>query len=147
MLHFNDVPVVDAALQAHVPITNNITFELAALNTLMEAAVSHHDANLWAQFYSDDALLCSQRLPMHDGKKAINSYLETHCKELPIFEKLNIRNDRVDDLGKYIIEYATHIAIIRNGDFSAVSTGKDLAIWRREPNGSLKIFRHIGMYD
>jgi hypothetical protein len=66
---------------------------------------------------------------------------------MPIFEKLDVRNDRIDDLGNYVIEYASHIAIIRSGDFSGVSTGKDLAIWRREPNGALKIFRHITMYD
>ena len=64
-----------------------------------------------------------------------------------MFEKLDIRNDRVDDLNDFVIEYASHIAIVRNGDWSGVFTGKDLAIWRRTKNGSLKIFRHIAMYD
>lgn len=66
---------------------------------------------------------------------------------MPIFEKLDIRNDRIDDLGKYVIEYASHIAVIRNGDYSGVGTGKDIRIWRREAGGSLKIFRHMAMYD
>ncbi|MEO5564504.1 MAG: hypothetical protein ABIR18_13745 [Chitinophagaceae bacterium] len=143
----NEVPVADIAYQAHVPINNNISFELAALNSLMEATITRHDAKVWSQFYADDAIILTQRQPMVKGREEIDKYCEKHVKELPIFEKLDIRNDRIDDLGKYVIEYASHIAIIRDGDFSGVFAGKDLAIWRREPNGSLKIFRHIGMYD
>lgn len=146
-LKFNEVPSVNVAMEAHVPINNPVSFELAALNRLMERIVSEHDNTLWVQFYSDDGSFLYSRHRPAIGKKELTSFLEEHVKGLPIFEKLDIRNDRIDDLGNYVIEYASHIAIIRHGDFSGVFTGKDLAIWRREPNGSLKIFRHIGMYD
>ncbi len=146
-LKFNEVPYVDVALQAHVPINNAISFELAALNRLMERTVSEHDNQVWLQFYADDGQFLYSRHEPVTGKKEINLFLEEHVKGLPVFEKLDVRNDRIDDLGQYVVEYASHIAIIRHGDFSGVFTGKDLAIWRREPNGSLKIFRHIGMYD
>jgi hypothetical protein len=46
-----------------------------------------------------------------------------------------------------VIEYASHIAIIRDGEYSGVGTGKNIVIWRREKGGSLKIFRGIAMYD
>jgi hypothetical protein len=49
--------------------------------------------------------------------------------------RLDIGNDRIEDLGNYVIEYASHMAMIRDRVFSGVFTGKDLAIWRREPNG------------
>jgi ketosteroid isomerase-like protein len=146
-LRFSEVPVIDVALLAHSPIKNNISFELAALNRLVEATVSEHDANIWSQFYSDDAIIFAQYRSVQRGRKEIDEYYRQHVKELPVFEKLDVRNDRIDDLGNYVIEYASHIAIIRDGDFSGVFTGKDLAIWRREPNGSLKIFRHMAMYD
>ena len=146
-LRFTDVPVVDIALQAHSPINTNISFELAALNRLAEATISEHDAKIRARFYADDAIVFTQGHSIQKGRKAIDEYYEQHVKEMPVFEKLDIRNDRIDEAGEYVIEYASHIAIIRSGDFSGVFTGKDLAIWRREKNGSLKIFRHIGMYD
>jgi ketosteroid isomerase-like protein len=146
-LRFSDIPIVDVATQAHVPINTNISFELAALNRLQEATISEHDASIWSQFYAEDAILYTQYHPIQKGRKAIDEYFMQHVKETPVFEKLDIRNDRIDESGIYVIEYASHIAIVRNGTFSGVFTGKDLAIWRREPNGSLKIFRHMAMYD
>lgn len=146
-LRFKEVPVVDVALRPHLPINSNISFELAALNKLMEATISEHDAVIWSQFYSDNAILFSKGHPYNEGRKAIDEYIENHVKGLPVFEKLDIRNDRIDNLGTYVIEYASHIANWRSGEHSGVGLGKDLRIWRREKDGSLKIFRHIGMYD
>jgi ketosteroid isomerase-like protein len=146
-LKFKDIPNVDVALSSHVNINNNISFELAALNRLMEATISQQDAKIWCQFYSDDAIFCHSGHTISKGKKEVDNFLIEHCNELPIFEKLDIRNDRIDHLGTYVIEYASHIATVRNGDWSGVGVGKDLRIWRREKDGSLKIFRHIGSYD
>ncbi|HEY5824985.1 MAG TPA: nuclear transport factor 2 family protein, partial [Cyclobacteriaceae bacterium] len=144
---FNDIPNTDVALLSHVPVNNPVSFELAALNRLMEKTISEHDESLWLQFYSDDGSFMYSRTPMVKGKSELAAFLNHHVKGLPVFEKLDVRNDHIDDLGNYVIEYASHIAIVRSGDFSGVFTGKDLAIWRREKNGSLKIHRHIGMYD
>ena len=144
---FPEVPVQDVALQAHLPVNSNISFELAALNKLMETAVTQHDQSTWLQFYSQDAMFCYSRHPVYKGKIAIGAFLGEHVKELPVFEKLDIRNDQIYQLDTYVIEYASHIANWRNGASSGVGLGKDLRIWRREKDGSLKIFRHIGMYD
>jgi ketosteroid isomerase-like protein len=147
-LKFAEVPVVDIALQAHVPINDNVSFELAALNRLMEAAISELDDKIWAQFYADEGMYLYSRNPIYKGRQSIDDFIKKHVGEMPIFEKLDIRNDQIDDLkNNYVIEYASHIAIIRDGDFSGVFTGKDIRVWRREPNGSLKIFRSIAMYD
>jgi ketosteroid isomerase-like protein len=147
LLRFAAVASVNVAFQPHLPFADSRRFELAALNKLMEATVAQHDAAVWRQFYADDAVLLLNHAPLAAGRAAIDAYLLGHVRELPVFEHLDIRNDRVDDLGRYVIEYASHIANWRNGDASGVNTGKDLRIWRREPDGSLKIFRHIGMYD
>ncbi|MFM9839924.1 MAG: hypothetical protein ACKVOQ_16780 [Cyclobacteriaceae bacterium] len=147
LLKFKEIEGVDIALQAHLSIDSPVRFELAALNKLMEATVSQHDSKIWKQFYTDDGMFLYSRNPIYQGRKSIDMFLEEHIKDLPIFEKLDIRNDRIDELDNYVIEYASHIAIIRNGEFSGVFTGKDLAIWRRGSQGSLKIFRHIAMYD
>jgi ketosteroid isomerase-like protein len=143
----NSVPVVDIALEAHLPINTNISFELAALNHLMESAISQHDAKLWSLFYSDDAVLFPLGDPTVQGRKELDAYFEKHTRERPIFEKLDIRNDRIDNLGTYVIEYASHTALWRSGVRSGSNLGKDLRIWKRGEDGSLKIFRHMGMYD
>ncbi|MBL0743121.1 YybH family protein [Chryseolinea lacunae] len=146
-LKFADVPNEDVAVMSHVNINNNISFELAALNRLMEATVSQHDAAIWAQFYADDGMFLYSGQPLRKGKKALEDFLVEHCKGLPVFEKLDIRNDHIDHLGMYVIEYASHFAAVRSGDWSGVGLGKDLRIWRREKDGSLKIMWHIAMYD
>jgi hypothetical protein len=146
-LRFAEVPSVQMAFQAHVPVRNSISFELAALNLLTEAAVSQHDARVWSLFFADDAVLLANHTPICRGRKAVDDYIEDHVKGLPVFEKLDIRNDLINDLGTYVVEYATHVANWRNGDSSGVNTGKNLRIWRREPSGALKLFRQIGMYD
>ena len=146
-LRFEEVPVVHVALEGHVPIKNNISFELAALNRLQEIVISQHDATLWSQFYTDDVKLIYSNHPLYDGRNKVDEFLAAHIKQLPVFEKLDIRNDQIDDLGNYVIEYASHIALYRHGEHSGTSTGKDIRIWRREPNGSLKIVRQMAMYD
>ena len=146
-LRFAELPAVQIALQGRVPVKDNISFELAALGLLLEKTVSQHDARLWSQFYTDDAIMIHSFAPLDNGKKAVDSFIENHVKTLPLFEKLDIRNDRIDVSGNYVVEYASHVANWRNGDSSGVSTGKNIRIWRREPDGALKIFRQIGMYD
>lgn len=147
-LRFEEVPSSDVALQAHVPINSSISFELAALNRLMEVTITQHDAIIWQKFYADDGMFIYSRHPFYQGRKAIDEFLIKHVNEdMPVFEKLDIRTDRIDVLEQYVIEYASHIANWRSGDYSGVNTGKDIRIWRREPDCSLKIFRAMAMYD
>jgi ketosteroid isomerase-like protein len=146
-LRFAEVPSVNIALEPHLPVNSNISFELAALCRLMESAISQHDNKIWAQFYTDDGMFIYSFNPIYKGRKALDAFLEKHVNEMPIFEKLDIRNDRIDNLGVFVIEYASHVAIWRNGASSGVNTGKDVRIWRREKEGSLKILRSMAMYD
>lgn len=146
-LRFENVPSVLIALQPNVPVTNDIQFELAALNRLLDATITNHDGKTWSLYYCDDGKLMAGYYPMSVGRKAIDDYIQMHVKELPTFEELDIRNDRIDELGNYIVEYASHIASWKNGNRSGVGLGKNIRIWRREPNHALKLFRSITMYD
>lgn len=146
-LRFEDVPSIHSALQPNVLVTNDIQFELAALNRLLDATITEHDGNMWSLYYADDAKLMASYYPINSGRRAIDNYIQKHVKELPTFQELDIRNDHIDDLGKYIVEYASHIASWKNGDSSGVGLGKNIRIWRREPNHALKLFRSISMYD
>src|SRR5687767_1824800 len=110
-----EVPSVHLALQPNVLINSNISFELAALNRLLDATVTQHDGNTWAQYYCDDGILMASNHPICQGKKSIDEYIRLHVKELPVFEELDIRNDRIDNLGTFVVEYASHIASWKNG--------------------------------
>lgn len=146
-LRFPDVPSLHTALLPNVVVNNNLHFELAALNRMLDVTVTEHDGNSWSMFFADDAMSFASYYPPNVGRKAIDDYIRTHVQELPVFEGLDIRSDHVDDLGRFTVEYASHIASWKNGSSSGVSMGKDIRIWRRGENCSLKLFRTIGMYD
>lgn len=146
-LRFAEVPAIHMALQPHLPINSNVSFELAALNKLSEEVVTQHDWKTWSRFYVDDGMIIYSYNPIYKGREALDEFFEKHASEMPVFEKLDIRNDRIDDLGDYVIEYATHVANWRHGEYSGVGTGKNIGIWRRESDGSLKLFRKMAMYD
>lgn len=146
-LRFSDVPGVRIAFEARVPIKDNLSFELAALNRLHEVAITQADGKVWSLFFADDAVLLANHHELVQGRAAIDEYIAAHVKQLPIFEKLDIRNDAIDPAGRFIIEYASHVANWRNGDSSGVNTGKNIRLWRRETDGSLKMVCGIGTYD
>jgi ketosteroid isomerase-like protein len=146
-LRFPEVPSLHTALLPNVVVNDNLRFELSALNRMLHATVTEHDGNNWSRFFADDAMLFASYYPPNVGRKAIDDYIGTHVQELPVFEGLDIRNDHVDDLGRFAVEYASHIASWKNGASSGVSMGKDIRVWRRGEDCSLKLFRTIGMYD
>jgi ketosteroid isomerase-like protein len=146
-LRFDNVPSIHTALQPNVPVTSNVRFELAAMCRLLDATVTLHDGPTWSMFYSDDSILMPGYHPVKKGRKEIDQYINEHVKGLPIFEELDIRNDRIDELGMYVVEYASHIASWKNHSGSGVNFGKNIRIWRREPDHSLKVLRAIAMYD
>lgn len=146
-LRFSEVSGVRVAMEAHVPVKGGLSFELAALNRLQERAIVEKDDRVWSQFYADDAVLLPNHDTVREGRGEIDAYLENHVAHMPVYEKLDIRNDRIDDLGSWVIDYASHVAIWRNGDASGVNTGKNIRIWRREPRGGLKMVCQAGTYD
>lgn len=144
---FAEVRAFTAAQQPRVPADSNPRLELAAWCQLIGVAVSQHDGAVFARLFADDAVLLPNFDVVHAGRQAIDTWVATHFKELPVFEHLDIRNDRVDVLDGYLIEYASHVSSWKNGDSSGMNTGKNLRIWRREPDHALKLIVQIGAYD
>jgi hypothetical protein len=135
------------AFHARVPVTAGISLELAALCKLQESVIIQHDGKTWALFYTDDAILLANHGGVVSGRKALDDYTIEHAKSLPVFEKLDIRTDQIDDLGKFVIEYGTGVAIWKVDEYSGVSLGKNIRVWRRAENGALQTWRAISMYD
>jgi len=146
-LRFAEVPSVHMALQARVPVAAGISLELAAIQKLQESTIVQHDGKTWALFYADDAILLANHGGVVSGRKALDEYTVEHANAFPVFEKLDLRTHRIDDLREYVIEYASGVANWRAGESSGVSLGKNILVWRRESGGTLKIWRSISMYD
>jgi ketosteroid isomerase-like protein len=146
-LRFAEVPSVHMALQARLPVAAGVGLELAANQKLQESTIIQHDGKTWALFYADDAILLANHGGVVSGRKALDEYTVEHANAFPVFEKLDLRTHRIDDLHEYVIEYASGVANWRVGESSGVSLGKNILIWRRESGGALKIWRSISMYD
>jgi ketosteroid isomerase-like protein len=146
-LRFPEVPSVHMALQARLPVTAGVRLELAALQKLQESAIAQHDGKTWALFYADDGILLANQGTVVSGRKALDEYHERHAKALPVFEKLDLRTHQIDDLGEYVVEYASGVVNWRMDEWSGVSLGKGILIWRRTAGGTPQIWRAISMYD
>jgi ketosteroid isomerase-like protein len=146
-LRFAEVPSAHMALQARAPVTAGIRLELAALQKLEESAIAQHDGKTWALFYADDGIVLANHGTVVSGRKALDEYHVNHAKALPVFEKLDLRTHQIDDLGEYIVEYASGVATWKVDDYSGVSLGKGILIWRRTNGGTPQIWRAISMYD
>jgi len=146
-LRFMEVPSVHVALQPRVPLAAGISLEIAALQKLQESILIQHDGKAWALFYADDAILLANQGGVVSGRKALDEYTVEHANGFPVFEKLDLRTQQIDDLGEYVIEYASAVVNWKVGESSGVNLGKNILVWRRERGGTLKIWRAISMYD
>ena len=146
-LRFAEVPSMHLALQARAPVTPGIPLEIAALHKLEESAIAQHDGKTWALFYADDAISLANQGTVVSGRQALDEYFDRHAKALPVFEKLDLRTHQIDDLGQYAVEYASGVVTWRVNEWSGVSLGKGVLIWRRTTGGMPQIWRSISMYD
>jgi ketosteroid isomerase-like protein len=146
-LIFAEIPSTVTALEAHLPINTPVLFELAAYGALSDITVPLRDDKVLVQFYAHDAKIMSNYRPIIEGMNAIKDYWSEHAKALASFEKLQSRTDKVEQAGGFTLHYGSHIANWRSDEYSGVSTGKHLRIWRREPDGILKTYVLISAYD
>lgn len=127
--------------------TNDLAFQLKALNTLMEKSVQTRDGNLRADFFTDDAIF----MPFADSSKVGIKSIRTHLiayNSYPVkIDTINIYNEYFEACNNYVIEYPRFHVKWHTSDNSGVGSGKGIRIWKREKNCSLKIYREIGIHD
>jgi ketosteroid isomerase-like protein len=146
-LRFAEVPSIHQALQARLPITAGWRLELAALQRLEEWAIAQRDGRTWALLYADDGIVLSNHGTVVSGREALDEYFERHAQALPVFEKLDLRTHQIDELGEYAVEYSSGVVTWRMNEWSGVTLGKGILIWRRTNGGPPRIWRAISMYD
>lgn len=129
-----------------VPETS-VSFELKALNALMEKTVQSRDGNLQAEFYTEDGIYMPFADTMKVGKDKIRQHLIGYNSGQVIIDSIRVYADRFIPLGAYVIEYAKFYVKWRIAGSSGITQGKGTRLWKRMPDCSLKLHRQIGMHD
>ena len=125
----------------------SVPIQVLAHNSYSEEIISNHDDKKWAQLYDEQGMLLYSHSPLYNGKSAISAHLKEHVKTLPTFNTLDIGNFFLSELDEYIIELGNHYVDWSLGENQGISTGKNIRIWKKHPNGSIKVFRQTAMYD
>ncbi len=125
----------------------DLSFQLSALNALMEKSVRTRDGNLRADFFTNDAIF----MPFADspkiGMKSIRTHLIPYNSYPVSIDSISIYNEYVEDCNYYIIEYPRFYVKWHTSDNSGIGSGKGIRIWRREKDCSLKLYREISIHD
>jgi uncharacterized protein (TIGR02246 family) len=114
--------------------------EIRAVNDSMEAAFNRGDMKAVARFYADDARLAGQGGPVTEGRDAIDQYWA------------GIKNPkrwRLEVLavgGSPALAYQqgrSHLTTASPEGAERTSTVDFVVIWRRQPNGSLRMLMDL----
>jgi ketosteroid isomerase-like protein len=146
-LQFNHVPATIRAFEAHLPINSAASIEMAAYASLIKDSVLLRDGEVLSQLYTNDGVILRNSNPRIEGISDIKHYWQKHAQEIVSLEGLEQRTTKLEQLEKYIIEHAAHIAIWRSGTNSGVNTGKHIRIWERQKDGRIKIRILASAYD
>ena len=123
------------------------SFELQAYNALMEKAVRERSGMLRTEFFTDDAIFYPFEDSPKVSKKVLLPYLIAYNSGDVTIPSIKIFTTYQASFGEYILEYNGFNVDWQSGNYQGSTTGKGVRIWRRQPNGSLKILREIGLHD
>ncbi len=119
-------------------------FKAAVQDTLdkYSAAMNAEDSDLWISLYDENGIQMSPNASAVVGKPAIEKGIRQSYQALD-WEKFTIRLEEVQVGGDWGFARGTYSAFItpKAGGETAFIDGKYLTIFKRQPDGSWKIFR------
>ena len=123
-------------IEAGVPADSALEGEIRRLNAEMVAAVARRDAASVARFYADDARLIGPRRQTVRGREAIDRYWAalTTATEWKL-EVVEVGGTRA---AAYQVGVSSLTTIAPNGT-AQTYTSDFVVIWKRQPDGSLRI--------
>ncbi len=125
----------------------NLRFELHALNALMQEGVRNKDAQLRSSFYSRNAVFMPHADSTKSGLEEIQKHLVEYSRGDVVLDTVDISTFVFERAGEYVIEYPRFRVEWHVDQMSGVTSGKGIRLWRREPGGTLKIYREIATHD
>jgi ketosteroid isomerase-like protein len=126
----------------------NISFELKALNALMENAVRSRNGRFQAEFYTEDGIYMPFADTMKVNKENIRQHLIGYTSGGNVmFDSISVYTDEFIPLDGYVIEYSRFFVKVRASGTLHIVKGKGIRLWKRMPDCSLKLHRQLGMHD
>ena len=123
-------------------------FELKAYNALMEKGVRQRNATLRVEFFTDDAIFYPFADSAVVGMKELEPYLTAYSNRGAVsIDSVFCYTLDFEKLGDYIVEYDMFKVKWSRSDNSGRTEGKGIRIWKRQDDGSLRLFREIGTHN
>jgi ketosteroid isomerase-like protein len=112
--------------------------ELIAFAEQFGAAASMGDAGQLTDLYADDAVFMTHGLPVAAGRTELYAMFSDD----PAPGSMSIQpGEFVLDSGELVVEVGSYLTA--NHDGTNVRPGKYVAVYRRQPDGSLKLAVHV----
>ena len=131
-------PVVDAAAIRHA---------IEQANGKYVDAMTRGDSAVLVASYTDDAVLMSSGEPAHRGHGEIGAAIAKQIQSAKVSNaKVNTAN--VDVAGDYAIETGSYeVTVTPKGGKPTPDKGKYVTVWKKQADGSWKVYRDITNSD
>lgn len=125
-----------------------VAAELAALNARIASGVANHDADKRLSVYADDAVLMPFAERPLRTRAVFEPYLRAYVANgSGASFKVKVYNDGFEVLPGHVLEYSRFRVDWRAGQDGGVVSGGGLRLWRREPDGTLRMRLEGGTHD
>lgn len=137
--------LLSACVHTEKQANRDLKAEVELLGGLAEKAFLSGDVDAMLQYYSDDIISMPDGNPMVTGKAELKRKTEAILSSGLKFEYLESTSIDVQSSGEYVYEVGTfnQAVIIPGASEPMKSTGKYVNIWKRQPDGELKIVVEI----
>ncbi len=127
-----------------------LTREISARNALIDRLVTERRGAEHADLFFPDAIYLTYYTPMRVGEAQIRDYFVAHEKPGDVtIDSLTLRSGKLYPLQGHdvVLEEGFYRVGWRAGDAHGVVDGKSLNLWKRDGEGTLKIFRQAVNHD
>ncbi|NAS11144.1 Cif family virulence factor [Poritiphilus flavus] len=126
---------------------NNGNLELRAYAAYGEKAIKNWDAQMRIDLYAEDAIFYPFADKAKVGLEVLKPYLKDYHKGDVEIDHIKVLPYEYVYLEDHILEYSLFEVDWRFKENSGTNEGKGIRLWKRQPDNSLKIYRHIGLHN
>ena len=144
-----ETAVNDSAATATAPAVDPATVRaiIDQTNAKMADALQRADTAAIMALYSDDAVVMMAGQPAWNGKAGIRQAGGEMLKAVK-FSDIKFATSSVDVAGDYAIETGTlQLTLTPNGGKPMPDKGKYVTVWKKQADGSWKVYRDISNSD
>ncbi len=131
-----------------VPTGDKVSAEVMAARTYGAKLMLRRQPSLLVNAYHPDAWYSPHDQPIVKGKSAIKEFNIEYAKNWPSFDYVDTNPHELYENGNFVLEHMSYNLRWRTPeDYSGISIGKGIRLWKRDSTGVLKSFRQIAMHD